>query len=116
MDLQASLVTEDGKRNANWWVSSPLVNNSVEDNSLLVQDVMTKTPVTGAQGITLSEGNEIPQRKSKRALVCQHQATVMWCFVFGTTDADKERLRLLVKAGLDVVIFGFHPKETLSSN
>ncbi|GMC32094.1 unnamed protein product [Saccharomyces cerevisiae] len=37
----------------------------VEDNSLLVQDVMTKNPVTGAQGITLSEGNEILKKIKK---------------------------------------------------
>ncbi|CAI4549166.1 BAH_G0025090.mRNA.1.CDS.1 [Saccharomyces cerevisiae] len=29
----------------------------------------------------------------------------------GTMDADKERLRLLVKAGLDVVILGFIPRK-----
>ncbi|XKU25980.1 inosine-5'-monophosphate dehydrogenase [Saccharomyces cerevisiae] len=52
-------VTEDGKRNAKLvGVITSRDIQFVEDNSLLVQDVMTKNPVTGAQGITLSEGNE----------------------------------------------------------
>ncbi|CAI4962387.1 CFC_HP_G0072280.mRNA.1.CDS.1 [Saccharomyces cerevisiae] len=104
----------------------------VEDNSLLVQDVMTKNPVTGAQGITLSEGNEILKKiKKGRLLVVDEKGNLvsmlsrtdlmknqnyplasksantkqLLCGAsIGTMDADKERLRLLVKAGLDVVI------------
>ncbi|CAI4306185.1 ADQ_G0006530.mRNA.1.CDS.1 [Saccharomyces cerevisiae] len=93
---------------------------------------MTKTPVTGAQGITLSEGNEI-LKKIKRVglLVVDEKGNLvsmlsrtdlmknqnyplasksantkqLLCGAsIGTMDADKERLRLLVKAGLDVVI------------
>ncbi|CAI4444610.1 AVB_G0016270.mRNA.1.CDS.1 [Saccharomyces cerevisiae] len=59
-------VTTDGKRNAKLvGVIASRDIQFVEDNSLLVQDVMTKNPVTGAQGITLSEGNEI-LKKIKR--------------------------------------------------
>ena len=104
----------------------------VEDNSLLVQDVMTKNPVTGAQGITLSEGNEILKKIKKGKLLivddngnlvsmlsrtdlmknqnyplASKSATTKQLLcgaAIGTIDADKERLRLLVEAGLDVVI------------
>ena len=66
-------VTEDGKRNGKLMgiVTSRDIQ-FVEDNSLLVQDVMTKNPVTGAQGITLSEGNEILKKikKGKLLIVC----------------------------------------------
>ncbi|CAI6545897.1 CMF_HP2_G0023540.mRNA.1.CDS.1 [Saccharomyces cerevisiae] len=59
-------VTEDGKRNAKLvGVITSRDIQFVEDNSLLVQDVMTKNPVTGAQGITLSEGNEILKKIKK---------------------------------------------------
>ena len=63
-------VTEDGKRNGKLMgiVTSRDIQ-FVEDNSLLVQDVMTKNPVTGAQGITLSEGNEILKKIKKGKLL-----------------------------------------------
>ncbi|MCQ5348772.1 CBS domain-containing protein, partial [[Ruminococcus] torques] len=63
-------VTEDGKRNGKLMgiVTSRDIQ-FVEDNSLLVQDVMTKNPVTGAQGITLSEGNEILKKIKKGRLL-----------------------------------------------
>ncbi|CAI4885650.1 CLL_collapsed_G0027830.mRNA.1.CDS.1 [Saccharomyces cerevisiae] len=126
-------VTEDGKRNAKLvGVITSRDIQFVEDNSLLVQDVMTKNPVTGAQGITLSEGNEILKKiKKGRLLVVDEKGNLvsmlsrtdlmknqnyplasksantkqLLCGAsIGTMDADKERLRLLVKAGLDVVI------------
>ncbi|CAI7129858.1 CRE_collapsed_G0000920.mRNA.1.CDS.1 [Saccharomyces cerevisiae] len=106
-------VTEDGKRNAKLvGVITSRDIQFVEDNSLLVQDVMTKNPVTGAQGITLSEGNEILKKiKKGRLLVVDEKASksantkqLLCGASIGTMDADKERLRLLVKAGLDVVI------------
>ncbi|KAG2519207.1 hypothetical protein INSC1019_515 [Saccharomyces cerevisiae] len=126
-------VTADGKRNAK--LVGAITSRDiqfVEDNSLLVQDVMTKNPVTGAQGITLSEGNEILKKiKKGRLLVVDEKGNLvsmlsrtdlmknqkyplasksantkqlLWGASIGTMDADKERLRLLVKAGLDVVI------------
>ncbi|CAI4244720.1 ADQ_G0000880.mRNA.1.CDS.1 [Saccharomyces cerevisiae] len=126
-------VTEEGKRNARLvGVITSRDIQFVEDNSLLVQDVMTKNPVTGAQGITLSEGNEILKKiKKGRLLVVDEKGNLvsmlsrtdlmknqnyplasksantkqLLCGAsIGTMDADKERLRLLVKAGLDVVI------------
>ncbi|CAI4601540.1 ADI_G0029240.mRNA.1.CDS.1 [Saccharomyces cerevisiae] len=126
-------VTTDGKRNAKLvGVITSRDIQFVEDNSLLVQDVMTKNPVTGAQGITLSEGNEILKKiKKGRLLVVDEKGNLvsmlsrtdlmknqnyplasksantkqLLCGAsIGTMDADKERLRLLVKAGLDVVI------------
>ncbi|CAI4526143.1 AMP_1a_G0026320.mRNA.1.CDS.1 [Saccharomyces cerevisiae] len=63
-------VTTDGKRNAKLvGVITSRDIQFVEDNSLLVQDVMTKNPVTGAQGITLSEGNEILKKIKKGRLL-----------------------------------------------
>ncbi|CAI5230075.1 ASB_HP2_G0001030.mRNA.1.CDS.1 [Saccharomyces cerevisiae] len=126
-------VTTDGKRNAKLvGVITSRDIQFVEDNSLLVQDVMTKNPVTGAQGITLSEGNEILKKiKKGRLLVVDEKGNLvsmlsrtdlmknqnyplasksantkqLLCGAsIGTMDVDKERLRLLVKAGLDVVI------------
>ncbi|CAI4446495.1 CRB_1a_G0016540.mRNA.1.CDS.1 [Saccharomyces cerevisiae] len=126
-------VTADGKRNAKLvGVVTSRDIQFVEDSSLLVQDVMTKNPVTGAQGITLSEGNEILKKiKKGRLLVVDEKGNLvsmlsrtdlmknqnyplasksantkqLLCGAsIGTMDADKERLRLLVKAGLDVVI------------
>ncbi|CAI4409895.1 AIE_G0013880.mRNA.1.CDS.1 [Saccharomyces cerevisiae] len=104
----------------------------VEDDSLLVQDVMAKNAVTGAQDTTLSEGNEILKKiKKGRLLIVDEKGNLvsmlsrtdlmknqnyplasksantkrLLCGAsIGTMDADKERLRLLVKAGLDVVI------------
>ncbi|CAI4432088.1 AHG_G0016600.mRNA.1.CDS.1 [Saccharomyces cerevisiae] len=126
-------VTADGKRNAKLvGVVTSRDIQFVEDSSLLVQDVMTENPVTGAQGITLSEGNEILKKiKKGRLLVVDEKGNLvsmlsrtdlmknqnyplasksantkqLLCGAsIGTMDADKERLRLLVKAGLDVVI------------
>ncbi|CAI4899942.1 AHL_G0047860.mRNA.1.CDS.1 [Saccharomyces cerevisiae] len=93
---------------------------------------MTKNAVTGAQDTTLSEGNEILKKiKKGRLLIVDEKGNLvsmlsrtdlmknqnyplasksantkqLLCGAsIGTTDADKERLRLLVKAGLDVVI------------
>ncbi|CAI4658984.1 AVB_G0052150.mRNA.1.CDS.1 [Saccharomyces cerevisiae] len=93
---------------------------------------MTKNAVTGAQDTTLSEGNEILKKiKKGRLLIVDEKGNLvsmlsrtdlmknqnyplasksantkrLLCGAsIGTMDADKERLRLLVKAGLDVVI------------
>ena len=63
-------VTEDGKRNAKLvGVITSRDIQFVEDDSLLVQDVMTKNPVTGLQGITLSEGNEVLKKTKKGKLL-----------------------------------------------
>ncbi|CAI4396337.1 CPG_1a_G0013830.mRNA.1.CDS.1 [Saccharomyces cerevisiae] len=93
---------------------------------------MAKNAVTGAQDTTLSEGNEILKKiKKGRLLIVDEKGNLvsmlsrtdlmknqnyplasksantkrLLCGAsIGTMDADKERLRLLVKAGLDVVI------------
>ena len=63
-------VTEDGKRNGKLMgIITSRDFQFIEDNSLLVQDVMTKDPVTGAQGITLSQGNEILKNIKKGKLL-----------------------------------------------
>ncbi|CAI1607951.1 hypothetical protein SEUBUCD646_0L04700 [Saccharomyces eubayanus] len=126
-------VTEDGKRNGKLMgIITSRDFQFIEDNSLLVQDVMTKDPVTGSQGITLSQGNEILKniKKGKLLIVddkghlvsmlsrtdlmknqnyplASKSATTKQLLcgaAIGTIEADKERLTLLVEAGLDVVI------------
>lgn len=104
----------------------------LEDDSMKVKDVMTTELVTGKAGITLSEGNEILKTTKKGKLLitddngnlvsmlsrtdlmknqnyplASKSATTKQLLcgaAIGTIDADKERLRLLVEAGLDVVI------------
>ncbi|CAI4038392.1 hypothetical protein SMKI_05G0010 [Saccharomyces mikatae IFO 1815] len=126
-------VTEDGKRNAKLvGVITSRDIQFVEDDSLLVQDVMTKNPVTGLQGITLSEGNEVLKKTKKGKLLIvddrghlvsmlsrtdlkknenfplaskSGSSKQLLCGAsVGTMDSDRERLGLLVEAGLDVVI------------
>ncbi|CAI4242051.1 AMM_1a_G0001070.mRNA.1.CDS.1 [Saccharomyces cerevisiae] len=84
-------VTEDGKRNAKLvGVITSRDIQFVEDNSLLVQDVMTKNPVTGAQGITLSEGNEILKKiKKGRLLVVDEKGNLV--SMLSRTDLMKIR-------------------------
>ncbi|CAI4678495.1 ADM_collapsed_G0041200.mRNA.1.CDS.1 [Saccharomyces cerevisiae] len=104
----------------------------LEDDSLVVSEVMTKNPVTGIKGITLKEGNEIlKQTKKGKLLIVDDNGNLVSMLsradlmknqnyplasksattkqllcgaAIGTIEADKERLRLLVEAGLDVVI------------
>lgn len=104
----------------------------LEDDSMKVKDVMTTELVTGKAGITLCEGNEILKTTKKGKLLitddngnlvsmlsrtdlmknqnyplASKSATTKQLLcgaAIGTIDADKERLRLLVEAGLDVVI------------
>ncbi|CAI4035429.1 hypothetical protein SMKI_13G0770 [Saccharomyces mikatae IFO 1815] len=104
----------------------------LEDDSLAVSQVMTKNPVTGVKGITLKEGNEIlKQTKKGKLLIVDEDGNLVSMLsradlmknqnyplasksattkqllcgaAIGTIEADKERLRLLVEAGLDVVI------------
>ncbi|CAR26613.1 ZYRO0B13904p [Zygosaccharomyces rouxii] len=104
----------------------------VEDNSLTISDIMTKDVVTGSQGITLSQGNEIlkstkkgklPIVDSKGNLVSMLSRTdlmknqnfplasksastkqLLCGAAIGTLPADRERLRQLAEAGLDVVV------------
>lgn len=104
----------------------------IEDESLLVSEIMTKDLVTAKQGITLLEGNEILKETKKGKLLVLNQkgqlvsmlsradlmknqeyplasksATTKQLLVgaaIGTIEADKYRLKLLVEAGLDVVV------------
>lgn len=104
----------------------------VEDNSLPVSEIMTKEVVTGSQGITLSQGNEILKstKKGKLPIVDSNGNLVsmlsrtdlmknqnfplasksastkqLLCGAsVGTMPADRERLKVLSEAGLDVVI------------
>ncbi|KAF8875663.1 IMP dehydrogenase/GMP reductase [Infundibulicybe gibba] len=90
-----------------------------QDPSTLLSEVMVTSLVTAQQGITLLEANDI-LRVSKRAsspssITKDNQSyplasknpeskQLYAAAAVGTRDADKERLSLLVDAGLDIVI------------
>lgn len=104
----------------------------VEDDSLPVSEIMTKEVVTGSQGITLSQGNDILKStkkgklpiidsngnlvsmlsrtdlmKNKNFPLASKSATTKQLLcgaTVGTMPADRERLKLLAEAGLDVVV------------
>lgn len=104
----------------------------IEDDSLLISEIMTRDVVTGSQGITLAEGNEILKqtKKGKLPIVDSHGNLVsmlsrtdlmknqnyplasksattkqLLCgAAVGTLPVDRERLKLLAAAGLDVVV------------
>lgn len=104
----------------------------VEDDSMPISEIMTKEVVTGAQGITLAKGNEILKETKKgklpivdndgnivsmlsRSDLMKNQTFPLASKSFatkqllcgasiGTMPADRERLKLLVEAGLDVVV------------
>lgn len=103
-----------------------------EDLDAKVSSVMTTDLITGKQGITLTEGNELlrSSKKGKLPIVDgqgnlvsmisltdlqknqtyplaskSFQSKQLLCgAAIGTIDADKERLEKLVEAGLDVVV------------
>lgn len=104
----------------------------VEDDSAIISSVMTTDVVTGQQGITLLEGNQILKNTKKGKLpiidsdgnlvsmlsrtdLMKNQSfplasksdttkQLLCGAAIGTIDADKERLTKLVDAGLDVVV------------
>lgn len=104
----------------------------VEDDSILVSEIMTKDVVTGKKGITLEEANQILKSTKKGKLPIVDDENVLVSMLsrtdlmknqsyplasksattkqllcgaaIGTIEADKERLALLVDAGLDVVV------------
>ena len=104
----------------------------IEDDSILVAELMTTDLVTGTQGITLTEGNNILKKTKKGKLLIVNKDGCLVSMLsrtdlmknqtyplasksattkqllcgaaIGTIEADKERLRLLVGAGLDVVV------------
>ena len=103
-----------------------------EDLDAKVSTVMTTDLITGKQGITLTEGNELlrSSKKGKLPIVdgqgnlvsmisltdlqknqtyplaskSFHSKQLLCGAAIGTIDADKERLEKLVEAGLDVVV------------
>ncbi|CAI5757709.1 unnamed protein product [Candida verbasci] len=103
-----------------------------DDNSAKVTEVMTTELVTGKQGITLTEGNNIlrSSKKGKLPIIDSNGNLIslisrtdlqknqdypnasksfdskqLLCgAAIGTIDADRERLDKLVEAGLDVVV------------
>lgn len=103
-----------------------------EDLKTKVSEVMTTELITGKQGITLAEGNELlrSSKKGKLPIVDKngnlvslisltdlqknqsyplasksfHSKQLLCGAAIGTIDADKERLEKLVDAGLDVVV------------
>ncbi|SCU98615.1 LADA_0H14268g1_1 [Lachancea dasiensis] len=104
----------------------------VEDESLLVSKIMTSELVTAQVGVDLSAGNDILKNTKKGKLpIVDEQGNLVSMLsrtdlmknqsyplasksastkqllcgaAIGTIDADKERLQLLVDAGLDVVV------------
>nr|5MCP_A Chain A, Inosine-5'-monophosphate dehydrogenase [Eremothecium gossypii ATCC 10895]5MCP_B Chain B, Inosine-5'-monophosphate dehydrogenase [Eremothecium gossypii ATCC 10895]5MCP_C Chain C, Inosine-5'-monophosphate dehydrogenase [Eremothecium gossypii ATCC 10895]5MCP_D Chain D, Inosine-5'-monophosphate dehydrogenase [Eremothecium gossypii ATCC 10895]5MCP_E Chain E, Inosine-5'-monophosphate dehydrogenase [Eremothecium gossypii ATCC 10895]5MCP_F Chain F, Inosine-5'-monophosphate dehydrogenase [E len=104
----------------------------VEDETLLVSEIMTKDVITGKQGINLEEANQILKNTKKGKLPIVDEAGCLVSMLsrtdlmknqsyplasksadtkqllcgaaIGTIDADRQRLAMLVEAGLDVVV------------
>ncbi|CCE61730.1 hypothetical protein TPHA_0B00580 [Tetrapisispora phaffii CBS 4417] len=104
----------------------------IEDDSIPVSKIMTTELVTAKQGISLTDGNEILKKTKKgKLLIVDEQGHLLSMLsrtdlmknqnyplasksattkqllcgaAIGTIEADKERLKLLVAAGLDVVV------------
>ena len=104
----------------------------LDDESIPVTEVMTRDPITAKKGLTLMEGNAILKKTKKGKLLIvdddgnlvsmisrtdlmknenyplaskSNDTKQLLCgAAIGTIPADKERLKLLVEAGLDVVV------------
>ncbi|AMD22134.1 HGL206Cp [Eremothecium sinecaudum] len=104
----------------------------IEDDSLSVSEIMTTDVVTGKKGLTLEEGNLILKKTKKGKLpivddegnlvsmlsrtdLMKNQSyplasksaktkQLLCGAAIGTIDSDRERLALLVEAGLDVIV------------
>ncbi|MCS7204580.1 MAG: IMP dehydrogenase [Leptospiraceae bacterium] len=125
-------ITEDGTRNGK--LIGIVTNRDIDlekDTSIKLKEVMTTDLIVAKEGLSLAEANEILKRSKKGklpivnengqlvALICRSDIKKHREFPFASKDANKrlmvgaaistrpeskERLRLLVEAGVDVVV------------
>ncbi|KAG1908569.1 IMP dehydrogenase/GMP reductase [Suillus fuscotomentosus] len=76
-----------------------------ESPQTLLSEVMTKSLVTAPQGVTLAEANQILRSSKKGKLPINPNSKQLYAAAaVGTRPSDKGRLKLLVEAGLDIVV------------